>query len=137
MNTSKDLVISFPSLSLHAVNLLLWKRIISVTLFKIITVIRSSTLLGVLFIGDQDFQPRKGLGRALPTHAQNFEPPLSVGCHPHKKVEFYLFPSCLTSSPCWSHTTSLIAFRQILPTIFPVVLIGSFNHDLLEKVHWN
>ena len=60
-------------------------------------------------MGDQDLQLREGLGRTLPTHAQNFEPNSFVGCHSlPKNQESSPFPSCLTLS------TSLIAFRQIL-----------------------
>ena len=34
---------------------------------------------------DKNLQVRKGLVRALPTHAKNFEPRLSIGCHPSPK----------------------------------------------------
>ena len=40
---------SFPSLTWHAINLLVWKKILSHTLFKIITVSRPNTLLGIFF----------------------------------------------------------------------------------------
>ena len=91
MNTIKDFATSFPSITLHGVHLLLWKKIHSLTLFKIITIIRPSTLLCVFFVGDQDLQLREGLGKALPTHDQNFVPHRFVGCHfPPKNWVFFL-----------------------------------------------
>ena len=71
-------------------------------------------------MGDQD--------RVLPTHAKNFEPHPSLGCHSPPKIESSPFPSCLTPSlPCRPHIgESLIAFRQILTKILPVVHICSF-----------
>ena len=51
MNAIKEFAISFSSLTLHAVNLLLWKKILSLTLFKIITVSRSSIFLRVFLMG--------------------------------------------------------------------------------------
>ena len=47
LNVVKDFSFSFSSLTLHAVNLLLQKKIISLTLFKTITASRPSTVLRV------------------------------------------------------------------------------------------
>ena len=101
--TIKGFATSFPSLTLHAVNLLLWRKILSLTLLKIIAVIRPSTLLRVFFMGAQDLQLRQG-------------------------SESFPFPSCLTPNLLWLQTTYwkkvfLIAFRQILSNILSVVHI--------------
>ena len=75
LNTIKDFATPFLSLTSHTINLLLWKKIVSLTLFKIITVITSSTLIRVFFVGGSGYETEgRGLGTALPTHSQNFEP---------------------------------------------------------------
>ena len=38
---------------------------------------------------DKNLQVREGLVRALPTHAKNFEPRPSIGCHPSPKNKFF------------------------------------------------
>ena len=52
-------VTSLSSLTLHTVNLLLWKKILSLTLFKIITVSRTTTLIRVFLMGRSGY-PTKG-----------------------------------------------------------------------------
>ena len=49
LNAIKQFATSF-SLTLHAANLLLWKKILSFTLFKVLTVSRPSTLLKVFLM---------------------------------------------------------------------------------------
>ena len=109
LNTIKDFASSFPSLTLHAVNLLLWRKIISLTLFKFITIIRPSTLLRVLYMGDEDLQLREGLRRALILPIKNLNPLLFFHASPHPSLD-----------------PSLIAIRYILQKILPVVHIFRF-----------
>ena len=64
-NTITLFVSSFLTLTLNAVNLLLWKKIFWQTLFKIITVNRPSTNIRVLVFslcGDDDVSLRERLG---------------------------------------------------------------------------
>ena len=84
---------------------------------------------------DQDLQLSEAMGWALPTHAQNFEPHPSVGCHPPppylQKSGCSLFLSCLTFVPLlianyMLEKVCLIAFRQILLKKMPAVHIFSF-----------
>ena len=77
---------------------------LSLTLFKIITVSRPSTLLRLFLMGDQDFPLRKEL-RGLHPHAQNFER--------------HFWKSSLTrSQTTYRKKVSLVAFRQTLPKHF-------------------
>ena len=87
---------------------------LSLILFKNITVIRPSTLL---MGGGLWFTIKGGTGK----DSEPF----------HQKIECYSFPSCLTPSLHWLQTTywekvSLIAIKEILPKIFPMVHIFSF-----------
>ena len=87
------IVTTFSCLTLHAINLLLWKKILSLNLFKIITVGRSTTLIKVLLMGRSGCRTkgRDSKGGSLKT--QKFEISPSVEYHPHQKIEF------LCSSP--------------------------------------
>ena len=51
LNVTKEFATSFSCLTLRAVNLLLWKKILSLNFFKNITVNRLSTLHRVFFMG--------------------------------------------------------------------------------------
>ena len=59
LNTIKDFTNTFPSLTLHAVNSLLWKKILSLSLFKIITFSRTCLIPWIFLIGILGF-PTKG-----------------------------------------------------------------------------
>ena len=124
LNTIKDFATSFPSLTLHAVNLLLWKKIYSVLLF--------SKLLQYL---DQ----LHSSGCSLCGIRIKLSPPMSkclnlvllLDVTPYQKIESSLFPSYLTPFLSWLQTTywkkvSLTAFRRILQKVLPVVHIFSF-----------
>ena len=50
MNAIEEFATSFLSLKLHAVNILIWKKIPSLALFKIITASKSSTLLRIVLM---------------------------------------------------------------------------------------
>ena len=54
------------SLNLHALNILIWKKILSLTLLKIITVSRSSTLLSVFLMGRSGCPTKRGNLGGLP-----------------------------------------------------------------------
>ena len=66
MDAIEEFATSFLSLNLHAVNILIWKKIPSLTLFKIITVSRSSTLLRVFMIGKLGCPTKGGKLWAVP-----------------------------------------------------------------------
>ena len=78
------LTISFPSLTFHAVTLLLWKSKLYLTSFKIITLRRPSALCRMFFIGHRDLPLRERLGGLTP-YAKNFESLSSVGFDPSPK----------------------------------------------------
>ena len=117
MNAIKEFATSF--VNLHAVNLLIWKKILSLTLFKIITVNGSSTLLRVFLMG------RSG----CPTKGGNLG-----GLPASQKV--WTFPLCWISPPLKNWVPQItdyilgkkvlvIAFRQILSKILPEACIFS------------
>ena len=78
MSAIKLFSTSFSSLMLYAANFLLWKKIISITLFKIITVSRSSTLYLMERLGCQT--KRRNCGRESPCKMKsiNFLPLLNI-----------------------------------------------------------
>ena len=122
MNAIEEFATSFLSLKLHAVNILIWKKIPSLALFKIITASKSSTLLRIVLMR------RSG----CPTKGRN------LGGLPASQ-KFWTFPFCWMSpqpkkmSPPvpWSHSiywkkkVSPTAFRQILSNILPEACIFS------------
>ena len=131
MNSIEDFANTFPSLISYSLNLLLWKKILAPTLFKIITVIRPSTIIRVLLMGDQDLQIRDGLRATLPTHSQNFKPRSPVRCHslPKKQALSLSFMSQPVLPLIVAHIekkVSLIAFRQVSRKTLPVVQLFSF-----------
>ena len=123
-NIIKGFVTSFRSDSLTCYKFVALKEsILSYTLFKSITVFRQSKLLRIFLMGSQD--------RALPTHAQNFEPHHSVECDsppknwilPHPVMPH---PISLLIADHILEIVSLIAFRQIVSNLLPLVQIFSF-----------
>ena len=86
---SKTLPPLFPSLTLHGLNLLLWKKILTLILFKIITVSRPSTPLRVFLTGVPKI----------------LNPSLLLDVTHHQKLDSCRFPSRLTPSLLWSQTT--------------------------------
>ena len=115
MNTIRDFATSFPSVTLHAVNLLLWRKILSHYFQSHYSNQTKHTRQGA-FYGGSRFATQGGTG-------EGSEPP-------HQKIESSPFPYSLSPSRSWLQIIyckkSLIAFTQILPKILPVVLIFSF-----------
>ena len=114
LNAITEFTTSFPSLTLHADYLLLWKKIHSLTVFKIITVSRPRTLLSVSLMRRLGC-PTKGedwRGSSCKPKSLNF--PLLLDITPTKNL-----------SPHVGKKVSLIAFKQIDPKIFPVAYIFS------------
>ena len=89
LNAFKEFATSFSSLTLHAINLLLWKKILSHTLFKIITVSRPSTLLRVFLMRKSGCHTNGGNWRGAGSFCKpkSLKFPSSVGYHPHEKIE--------------------------------------------------
>ena len=109
-STIIDFVTFFLSLTLHAVILLLWKKKLSLNLFSLIL-----THFRVCFMGDQVFELKGVLGRALLIHCAC---PLDANPPPPPLPSIKKFPSCFTPILPWSHTTywqkvSLTTFTQI------------------------
>ena len=110
------------------------ENILFLTLFKIITVFKPSTLLEMFFMWDQDRVP-------LMPKILNLTLPLDV-TH-NRKIESFPSPSCLTPSPPWLQTACwkkvfLIDFRQILSKTLLVVHIFSFIITTYSKnIIWN
>ena len=116
LSTIKIFVTYFSSVILHPVNLLLRKKILSLTLFKIITVSRPSTLIRI-FLKERSGCPTKGRNWAGDFRAS---PKMwtfpSVGYHPRSKIESL----CLSPDhrPYIEKKVSLIAFRQVLTKLW-------------------
>ena len=120
MNAIEEFATSLLSLNLYAVIILIWKKILSLSLLKFITVSRSSTLLRVFLMG------RSG----CPSKGGNL-----AGLLASQKV--WTFPFCWISpllknwvplSPYHSQyigKKSLTAFRQILSKTLPEACILS------------
>ena len=93
---------------------MIWKKTLSLTLFKIITVSRSNTLLKVFLMGRSGCSTKRGIfffgGGILPTS---------------QKV--WTFPFYLISL---QRKISLIALREILPKILPEECI--FNEKIIN-----
>ena len=130
MNAIQEFATSFSYLTLHAVNLLLWNKILSLTFFKIITVSRISTLLRDFVMGRLGYHTKGGIMGAGGVYLQDQTSELSpsVGYHSHQKIE----PPC----PYLNHRSHigkkayLMAFRQILPKIFAWgIYFQQHNHD--------
>ena len=114
MKIIKDFATYFWSLTLHTVNLLLWKKVL-ILLYSFQNYHSNKT----------KHTPHGGSGFATKGETGEDSKPL------HKKIDCYPFPLCLTPSLLWLQTTywkkvSPIAFGQILPKILPMVHILSF-----------
>ena len=98
LNTIKEFVTSFQSLILNAADFLLWKKILSITLFKMITVSRPSTLVRFFLMGRSWCTTKGGLW-------------VGVGSPPPCKLKCLKFLLLLGTSepknwyPTWSQTT--------------------------------
>ena len=77
-------------------------------------------------LGDQDLQLEEGLGRALPTHAQNFETHPSFGCHspPKNRVLPLSFMLHLVPSLIANHLVKIL--EKILMESHPAAKKFSF-----------
>ena len=79
--TPSKITTSFSSWTLHAVNLLLWKKMLSLYFQNHCN--RQTKLTPQRFVIEKSgFLTKGGTGRGLPPHAQNFEPPPFVWCYP-------------------------------------------------------
>ena len=125
MNTIKN----FTSLSLDPVNLLLWKKLLSLILLQFSNQTHSSACS---LLWDQDLQLSEGLRRVLPIHTQNFESHSSVECHcPPKNwilpTFFMPYPVLpLIADQILKKKKSLTDFRLMLPNVLLWVHIFSF-----------
>ena len=108
---------------------MLRKKILSLTLYKIITVSRPNTLL-MIFLMERSWCPTKGGnflgGRGISQQARKFELSPSIGYYspPENWVPLSFPWSQLTY---WKKNISLIAFRPILPKILPAACIFSYT----------
>ena len=112
--TIKDFTTSISSLTLHAVNLLLWRKILF--LLHSFQNYYSNQMKQTPHVWSE-FATNEGTRE----DSKIF----------HQKIDCYPFPSCLTPFFPWLQTTywkkvSPIAFRQILPNILTMVHIFSF-----------
>ena len=96
LNTTKKFATSFPPLTLHIANLMLWKKILSLIFLKFITITRLSTTLRIFVMEKWGCSSKRGRERRwtlvgeLHLLDQKFELHPSVGYHPYQK----------TVSPC-------------------------------------
>ena len=139
LNTIKLFVTYFSSLILHPVNVLLWKKILSLTLFKVITVSIPSTLIRIFFM------ERSG----CPTKGRNWVEDFRAS------PKMWTFPFCWISpplknwDPCPSpdhrphieKKVSLIAFRQVLAKLWKdmmelsPLIQNSIQQDYLPELY--
>ena len=97
---SKEFASFFSPLTLHAVNLLLSKKILPLTLLKIMTVSRPSTILRVFLMGKLGCPTKEGnWGVFLKVQKFKFSP--SVGYHPYQKTESPCPSSDHRPHICW------------------------------------
>ena len=81
----------FSSFTLHAVNILLWKKIFSLTFSKVITASRPATLIRVFLMVRSGCITKGERVRTLPTSPKVLTSPFCWNCS-HQKIE-YLHPS--------------------------------------------
>ena len=88
LNIIKGFVSAFSYLTLHAVNLSLGKKTLPLTLFKIITVSRPSTMLKVFFMGRLGCPTKRGnsVEELLRTSQKGLNSPLLLDRHSTKKL---------------------------------------------------
>ena len=135
MNAIKGFATSFSSLTLDAINLLLWKKILSLTLFKISTVSRPSTLLRVFDMGRLVCPAKRECG----SHCG--------GLPANPKVLTFSFswisrwPKIKSPCPSLDHRPHIGEKVPRLTNFTSNVTCGiyfqSHNHDWFEKAHWN
>ena len=83
---SKDLPPLFYLYFYLAVNIFIWKKILSLTLFKITTVSRSSTLLRVFLMGRPECPTKKKNWGKSPCKSKSLNFPLLLNITPTKKL---------------------------------------------------
>ena len=132
-------------------NLLLWKKILTLTHFKIITLIRPSTLPKVFFMGGSGVGTRGGgdCGGLSPVMPKILNFTHLVNVTPHQKVGSFSFSSCFTLySLDWDHILEKRisnSFQTNLTKNFACgahfqihfhfsYFIFSYNHHLFEKL---
>ena len=121
MNIIKESATSFSSFILNAVNLLLLKKIIFLTVFKIITVSRKNIIYRVFLMGRSKCPTREENCGSSPRKRKTF-----LVCWlsaPNKKV-YVPCPFLITDQTLWKKV-SPIAFRQIAITLLPSAAINS------------
>ena len=114
-NCYLKIVSSFSSLTLHTVNFLLWK--------KIITVSRPTTFR-IFLMGRSGCPTKRGnwLGTGFPCKPKSLNFPLLLD----KNITY-------REIHILGKKVSLSAFRQVLPKILPAACIQLHNFDLFEK----
>ena len=105
----------------HAVNILIWKKIISFILFKMITVSRSSTLLRFLLMGRSGCPIKGGKLGGLPTSQKVWTFRFCWISLPSKNW----VPLSCDQTPYIGKKVCLTAFRQTLSNILPDASIFS------------
>ena len=107
---------SLSSSTLHAVNVLLWKKI---------TTVSRPTTLRVFLMGRSGYPTKRGNwgGGGSPCKSKSLNFPLLLD----KNITYWEIPHIGTKK------VFLIAFRQVLTNIFPVAFIQLHNYDLFEK----
>ena len=121
LSVVKEFATYFLSLHLYSVNILIWKKIISFTFFKIITVSSSSTLLRVFLMGISG-SPTKGGNLGGPPASQKvWTSPICWISPPSKN----LLPCPLITLHILGKKGTLTTFIQILWKILPETCIFS------------
>ena len=103
----------FSSFTLHAVNILLWKKIFSLTFSKVITASRPATLIRVFLMVRSRCITKGERVRTLPTSPKVLTSPFCWNCS-HQKIE-YLHPSPDHRPYVEKKKCIFICFRQIWP----------------------
>ena len=132
LNTIKEFATFFSSLTLHAINLLLWKKILSLTIFKIITVNRSSFLLRVFLLGRSGYPTNRGhcrWGSTCKSKSLNF--PLLLDINSSKKLSPPV--PLLITDHILEKMLSLLAFSVFVTDRVAVVLFLEDNVFILKE----
>ena len=95
-----------------------FKKTLSITVFKVITVNRPSNLITVFLMGRSECPTKGGNWRGSTCKPKSLNFPFLFDIFPHKKFEVPV-PPLITDWLLLEKKISLIVFRRILPKILP------------------
>ena len=125
LNSVKDFATSFPSLNLHTVNLLLWRKELSHFPQNYYINQAKHTPQGA-FYGGSGFASKGGIGEeSEPSHQKKSVFPLSFMLHP--------IPPLIADQIL----EKILAFKHFTKTFASGAHFQFHNHDLFQNFHWH